>query len=483
MARHELPPSPPRRETTTGTLLRDDEVRSGARALAPFESKGTALLQPSRGRLFWSTLPLGLGTLWVFTVITLDRGSLAIYGILLAQLALLARHLPAPENQGTVRVDPDGVRFAGDLLVAHAEIQHALLIPRPGEAPLVRIARHAKKPPLEIRVADEAEGERLIESLGMDAPRAVAHIELPMRYQAYPVGGLAWLAFTALLFGGLSLVGTHVTGSFTVFLAILLVPLQLRSLLRTHLQIGPDGLLIRTLWHRRFVPYRDLGALRMVDANPPTVSSALHKRPERGLLLTLTSGESIRLLVEASYWYPFTSVDAVERRIRTAWAAHDASRDLDEAHLTEVLAPRGRDLPAWLDSLRALGSGASAGPRQAAVPADVLWRMLESPTAPPAARAGAAVALSVSESADPVRFGEAARAVVEPRLRVAIEAASGGRDAELGAVLEALATDEAALTAATQARLAQEHAAPEPRRRRRTSARRRASPSPEDDES
>ena len=224
-----------------------------------------------------------------------------------------------------------------------------------------------------------------------------------------------------------------------------------RSLVPTSLRVGPDGLLIRSLGLTRYVAYGDL---ERVDAY-----ASWSKSQERGVDLRLTSGERIRLIVSVMGipWGTTYTATAVRQRILEAKAAHDAeAMGEEDGAILGPLARGEREVGAWVRALRAMGSGASAGMREAAVPRDGLWQVLESPRRSLTARAAAAVALSEAEAPERARVAALAGAVAEPRLRRVIEVAGQqeeGREAALEEALAALAEEEAA--AAEKARKAQ----------------------------
>ena len=102
---------------------------------------------------------------------------------------------------------------------------------------------------------------------------------------------------------------------------------------------------------------------------------------------------------------------------------------------------RGDRTPAeWLLGLRRLGSGAEAGPRNAAIASDTLWRIVENAGSKPSVRAAAAVALDLDES-ERARLRSIAAGTTAPKLRIALNAVSG--DGDEAAIAEALAELEA----------------------------------------
>jgi len=79
----------------------------------------------------------------------------------------------------------------------------------------------------------------------------------------------------------------------------------------------------------------------------------------------------------------------------------------------------------WIARLKAVGVGATATLRTAAVMPEHLWRIASDPGQPATARAAAAVALSPTLDDDGrVRLADIAKTTAEPRLRVALERAA-----------------------------------------------------------
>lgn len=83
------------------------------------------------------------------------------------------------------------------------------------------------------------------------------------------------------------------------------------------------------------------------------------------------------------------------------------------------------------------GAGATAGPRDAPVDAERLWRVVEDPAAPEEARVGAAVALGDGLDAEGrARLRVVAGGTAGPRVRVALEAVAEGEETAVRAALE-----------------------------------------------
>jgi len=125
-------------------------------------------------------------------------------------------------------------------------------------------------------------------------------------------------------------------------------------------------------------------------------------------------------------------------RIREAMGVPEAPESA-----TALLARGARPLAEWIQALRSIGAGAMANLRTADVDPERLWRVLESPSASATDRAAAAVALASSEEPGRrERIRVAASAIAQPKLRVAVEAASHEDEAALADALASLEIED-----------------------------------------
>ena len=150
----------------------------------------------------------------------------------------------------------------------------------------------------------------------------------------------------------------------------------------------------------------------------------------QGVEVTLDDG-SLAVRAEGS-----TRV-ALLSRIDEALKAYRAG---DAGDLGARLARSGRDRAAWLGAL----SDRRGDFRTAPLDDERLWHLVESPTAPPTARAAAALVLSRGAGAeDHRRLRIAADACAFPRLRVVLDKAGAGADEEaLGEALDAVEDED-----------------------------------------
>jgi hypothetical protein len=166
----------------------------------------------------------------------------------------------------------------------------------------------------------------------------------------------------------------------------------------------------------------------------------------RGVSLVLRGGEEVRVPLGYGYWDSGRSAIVAER-IREAMDTFQQGGAISRAALLE----RGdRTAADWVLALRRVGSGASAGPRTAAVSGENLWRILEDASSGSTARAAAAVALGTDLDDDGrARMRSIAEGTAAPKLRIALEAAASATDD--AALAEALSSVEAAEAAAREA--------------------------------
>jgi hypothetical protein len=269
---------------------------------------------------------------------------------------------------------------------------------------------------LEIEAADEAEARELLEALELDAGRKKAVFRCmnprmpPVRVQLGAIFGFAlvgicsavWAADSSMRFLLPLFLGT-------TWLALTAIP---TLVIPARCEVGTDGVLVRWISGRRFIPYADI------------VSVAPHKK---GAMLTLRSGEEYLIALAARKQVTLHEIKeqgALVQRIKDGLNAYGAQAPLD----VSALVGRGnRDVRSWLEALRGLANEPDY--RANAVPEDQLWRVVESSTSEPTARVGAAMLLRSGAGAKE-RLRVAAEASASPKLRVALEAAASDEEEE-----------------------------------------------------
>jgi hypothetical protein len=333
--------------------------------------------------------------------------------------------------EAEIEVKEEGVLEDGRLLVARGELRAGFVVPDPPHGPRVRLQRR-RKLPVEIRVEDESQGRALLRALGLDASQRSATFSTPSRAltdQSFSIFiGLTFAAFYVLLgFFGHTLVGRGVP----LQIPILMVYLGFMFLTRTSITVGADGVLRSWLSKKEFWSYGDIA-----DVNRFLDQSMWRKQKWMGVELQLRSGERVRLPITSKNGLQTSQLDLIIERIREAMESH---RQGEPAADTALLARQARPVADWIQSLRAIGSGAHVDHRTAPVGPERLFRIVEDPSLAPSMRAGAAVALGASlDEEGKERLKGAAGAIAAPKLRIAIEAAADGDEAALTEALAAI---------------------------------------------
>ena len=214
-------------------------------------------------------------------------------------------------------------------------------------------------------------------------------------------------------------------GKYGLIAILLLVPALLiaHALTRKSVDVGLDGVLIRSRMSKRFVPHEDIAELENLD---PV------KKGARKLRIVLEDGETIELDTDHHKSERDNSNAAtIVKDIKRAQKRRKKKRAEAVACVT-----RNADsgAAAWLEALRGLAQGKSAY-RQRVVTSDDLSAVLDDPAAPLKARVGAAVALEQLDRLRVVAEGVADPAERSTMLRIA-DAPSDRLEPELEALLE-----------------------------------------------
>jgi|GEM_PF-1591375 len=392
-----------------------------------------------------SLLLAGIGSLALAPVVIASALTLGFYPLLVHIVTVgvigavtLRRAFLSTNGAKVVRdrltIGANEIRFGGRLLARRADIVQGFLVPVENGL-LVRLERRGMRPPIFLSVRDEETGLALLRELGLDAEHVTAEMRIASALHAMSLRAQAW--FVALPFFASFLATATVIpllGSaapyVTVGLLLVLVAYSLGlALAPTTVRIGTDGILTRWLGRRRFIPFTQITSTGVYEE---TVAS----KQWHGVRLVLRGGELVKLPAGQ------TEIGAAEarrlwRRIEDARAARAAG-----ARAVDVLARGQRSFVEWVRDLRRMGAGAQ-GHRTAAVPTDILLRVVEDGAASAVDRASAAVA--VLAAADPEakrRVRVAADTTASPKLRVALtriaESSGTDDDAEVAAALEQL---------------------------------------------
>jgi hypothetical protein len=218
-------------------------------------------------------------------------------------------------------------------------------------------------------------------------------------------------------------------------IVLLYAVIALQVLLPQWVEVGSDGLVLRSLGRRRFVRFDRIRAVM------PT---------SLGVELQLDDGRELEIRLTQTANGATTKVERLVSAIeegRTAFAK--LARSEEEA----LLARGGRDLDTWLREMRAIGDESGGGYRALAVPPERLWEIVRNPSADPSAREGAAVALRAALDEDGKRvLAEVIETTASPRLRVALEAVAKVEDeSELRGAIARLDEEDLAAEAAEAA--------------------------------
>ncbi len=403
-----------------------------------------ALVQRNPWLLALSGLPLVV----VFGLIgaALSTGSWVFAG-LVPQMLFLAGTLylviwirnPRPrEVDGLATVDKEGVRVGQTLVLPRKDIKAGFVVPRPDKRPLVALEKRRKLTfDLEIAVDDEEKGRRVLRRLGLDATQTIASFVLPSRLftTAPRASHYVAVAMAIMVILGLTRILLH---SHVVLVPLLvgLVGIGFVTagyLTRIHLSVGADGIALRSLRWRRFVPFDEIASIESYEEKPS------HRGAWAGVRLRLRSGKVITLPISSPSRGGLPRVNLVSNRLRQAFADHKRARPSAQAHLS-----RGkREMREWVRELRSTGTGANVNHRVAPVTTERLLEVVEDRHADPVVRANAAVALGAKTEDREIRsrLRVAAQVTAAPRLRVALEKAAETDDEE--ALAEALAEVEA----------------------------------------
>lgn len=274
-------------------------------------------------------------------------------------------------------------------------------------------------------------GRRIVARMGgEDAARALlAHtgtavdqraMVLPLRGTIGPFTA-GFVTFTVSLFGVVPLVAVASPGPLATLLAVPLLCLLIayavvQRFFRPHVAVGIDGITIRRVLERRFVP---LDAIVRIEHAPAAATD---------LVVVLTDE---RIVLPIVGWSA-EDVDRVYRRLEEA-------RGRPERAPSASFARRGADVAAWRDHLEGALT-AEAGFRRRRIDIDDVEATLADPQAPLEHRLGAALGLRAVEperARQRIRF--AADAALEPTTQRVLLAALE----DDAAVEEALAVLEA----------------------------------------
>ncbi len=343
-------------------------------------------------------------------------------GLALTLVVSFAGKAYRTRKTGIIRADERGLHLDGRLLAPRRRIASAHSFV--DEQAFVHFAVRRGRA-FDVQLADEDQARSLLAALHFGVGQATATFRAIyggyarlMLLSAVTVMATLWAGPLLGVQHPLHLVGPSATLGIAL-VAVLVIAFTVR------VEVGSDGILLSRFAGRRFVPY---GMLQRVE----TAGAAV-------VLVTL-AGKRIVLGFAASP-SGARSGDALARRIEEARAAYGEG---GTAGIAETLvAPGGRSVHRWLLEVRALARARDY--REAGVEMEHLWRVVSDPSAAPATRAGAAVALSNApeDGETRARLRVASETCANPKLRVALaRVADGATDAALAEALAPLVDAE-----------------------------------------
>ncbi len=306
-------------------------------------------------------------------------------------------------SRATIRGTPEGIRV-GDTLLARRSIRTAYLLREPSRL-AVDQAPWRRSHEIEMTPDD---AKRVLAAAELDPTRMVTRIPIgPYMIRLLLVVAAAATAAMGALFYAVNVPDTF----FYYFLAL---PLCF-CMVRGRAEIAKDGLLLRWLMFRRFIPADSIGKIEAIPKD-----SAVP-----GVRLTLRGGGSV-VIASAP------NSPAPEELAKSFEAALGSKRDLQT--MEEILlAERGRGAPGWVAELRRLARSEGTF-RTASVVPERLWEVLENGAAQLGARAAAAVALAPTlDEAGRARLRVVTETVASPKLRVALESCLDANDDDTAA--------------------------------------------------
>lgn len=320
-----------------------------------------------------------------------------------------------------LRADASGLMADDELIAPRERIEAAYYEPASEEDPEPRITFRMRKQRDFVVVSDPAHAKRILAELALDA----AHARTDFRAAPLPVSS----GNAAMLFFGAVLVFLYLFGTLNVPLWPIPFALFPLAIVPRKIRVGVDGVFVSWLGLSRFVSYGDI---RRVRAVPEGVGLELANGSTYFVRTAgLRESREGTVLRGAFLDHPYT----IAARIEEAQRAYVLARAADDP---AALAPPGDDLKEWVARMRRLGTGDGSAYRAAAVSRETLWRVAENAAAPPAARAGAIIALSPSlEAPERQRLRVAVDAVADPRAREVLTRAAEGED-EDDSLLESL---------------------------------------------
>lgn len=426
-------------------MSRSNDPSDAAPEARPSVSGRFTVLERSPFMTFLSRALMILGPLLFIGAMTriFPPGFLGIHLFVVGLLLTTSqrRHnLTAIRKDHAVTIAHEGVFIDGKLEVSRDKIANGFFQPRAPRDPSkkrshgssLKLVDKGKKLLFEVE-AEEHVALQMLRALHLDptAKRADFRGSSPMHSSMARNLAFIWgsIGATAALAAALTSLGVHVM---PMLFPLVILPIVLAGSWPSRIEVGVDGILVSWLWQRRFIPMARVASMTPLN--------------EHQVSIQLTDGTSETISTSTSRSrrgaYAKQHRDAVLARMLEAWAAFKNRSPV--ADVSALVARGSRTRSAWLDALRKL-RGADGGYRAAVVRDEDLWRLIEDPTAPEDARAGAALVLREGlDDEGKSRVRVVAESTASPKLRVALDAAaSGAPDEALAKALNELAEEAA----------------------------------------
>ncbi|MBK8254280.1 MAG: hypothetical protein IPK82_16630 [Polyangiaceae bacterium] len=323
-----------------------------------------------------------------------------------------------------------GVAIAGRRFLKRKSIKAGFTLPTEGGV-TVQLERRFFKP-VELLLPSMEDARALLKSLGLDVSQSAINVKLRSLASVDGRRFIPGVSILAMLLG--PVLAFNITQSPTAAAAVALTSLGILIFglfmlaVRTRATVAADGIFVSHLWDRFFIPYSQ------IERVLPTFSGF------KTVALILKSGKTVHLPALRRWTTGQEEAEArrLASRIETAMVDHQTRQGEGD---NAALERRHRSTEQWLTYLRGVGSGANADHRQAPIPADRLWRIVESSSATAEARAAAAVALGARNDSDTrARLTHIAGNIAAPKLRILLEkAATSSESADQAAEEEMLA--------------------------------------------
>jgi hypothetical protein len=369
----------------------------------------------------------------------------AVLGVLAGWifLSMRAKRSKTHVTPARLRVTADALEIEGRPPLRKSDILSAYLQPRTQELPIVRVRGRYWASSVDLGMKNQAQGKRLLESLGQDPSHAVARFRVRAGFENKTLRGLV-SGLTAMGWLGMNM--THafsrssaMSAAYTTFF-ILVAAAMLSTFMPTTVTIGSDGVLVQKVLGSRFIPFAEVESIGTSMRSPHVI------------VLYLRDGKTIDLRTRANDRKVDVNDEARAIRVRLDEALAGFRLRDGGTEAIAWLARGARSTREWLGALRALSG--DAGYRNAAILPEQLWRIVEDPGAEPSARAGAVVALGQALDAEgKERVRRVALASASPRVRVALSAAVSkpADDPEVTRAFDELGTPEAEAEAEAEA--------------------------------